>query len=360
MGTIDVKDATSVPVLRTEQALQGRAAGVQVTQNSGQPGSTQSIRIRGTGSLNNAEPLWVVDGIPTGGIDFLNPADIESISVLKDAASAAIYGARVEIWVILVTTKKGAKGQPAQVTYDAYYGFQEPWKKIGLLNAEEYAILMNESRASAGLVPYAQLADPASLGEGTDWQDALFQRAPIMNHSFNFTKGTATSSTAIGGSHFVQDGIIGGEKGRFERTTFRISSQQEAGDRFRIGQTVNFTHLNRNALAMENNEFATPVVRALNMDPVTPVTRPDGSYAYSELIGSDIANPINQVETTHDKWTTNRFVGNLYGEYDIWQNLKVRSSMNVDLSLGSQKIFFPTVRPRHRPERPEPPRLRVA
>ena len=240
-----------------------------------------------------------------------------------------------------MTTKKGAKGQPAQVTYDAYYGFQEPWKKIALLNAEEYAILMNESRASAGLVPYAQLAEPASLGEGTDWQDALFQRAPIMNHSFNFTKGTATSSTAIGGSHFVQDGIIGGEKGRFERTTFRISSQQEAGDRFRIGQTVNFTHLNRNALA-ENNEFATPVVRALNMDPVTPVTRPDGSYAYSELIGSDIANPINQVETTHDKWTTNRFVGNLYGEYDIWQNLKVRSSMNVDLSLGSQKIFFPT------------------
>ena len=341
VGTIDIKDATSVPVLRTEQALQGRAAGVQVTQNSGQPGSTQSIRIRGTGSLNNAEPLWVVDGIPTGGIDFLNPADIESISVLKDAASAAIYGARGGNGVILVTTKKGSKGQPAQVTYDSYYGIQEPWKKIGLLNAEQYAILMNESRASAGLVPLAALSDPASLGEGTDWQDALFQRAPIMNHSFNFTKGTATSSTAIGGSHFVQDGIIGGEKGRFERTTFRVSTQQDAGDRFRIGQTINFTHLNRNALA-ENNEFATPVVRALNMDPVTPVTRPDGSYAYSEFIGSDIANPINQVETTHDRWTTNRFVGNLYGEYDIFQNLKFRSSINIDLSLGSHKIFFPT------------------
>jgi len=189
VGTIDIKDATSVPVLRTEQALQGRAAGVQVTQNSGQPGSTQSIRIRGTGSLNNAEPLWVVDGIPSGGIDYLNPSDIESISVLKDAASAAIYGARGGNGVILVTTKKGAKGQPAQVTYDTYYGFQEPWKKIGLLNAEEYAILMNESRAAAGLVPLSQLADPTSLGEGTDWQDALFERAPMVNHSFNFTKG---------------------------------------------------------------------------------------------------------------------------------------------------------------------------
>lgn len=341
VGTIDIKDATSVPVLRTEQALQGRAAGVQVTQNSGQPGSTQSIRIRGTGSLNNAEPLWVVDGIPTGGIDFLNPADIESISVLKDAASAAIYGARGGNGVILVTTKKGAKDQPAQVTYDAYYGMQEPWKKMALLNAEEYAILMNESRASSGLVPLAQLSDPTSLGVGTDWQDALFQRAPIMNHSFNFTKGTASSSTAIGGSHFIQDGIIGGEKGRFERTTFRISSQQEAGDRFRIGQTMNFTFISRNALA-ENNEFATPVVRALNMDPVTPVSRPDGSYAYTELIGSDIANPLNQVATTHDNWKTNRLVSNLFGEYDIWKNLKFRSSINVDLSLGSHKIFFPT------------------
>ena len=341
VGTIDIKDATAVPVLRTEQALQGRAAGVQVTQNSGQPGSTQSIRIRGTGSLNNAEPLWVVDGIPTGGIDFLNPADIESISVLKDAASAAIYGARGGNGVILVTTKKGAKGQPAQVTYDAYYGMQEPWKKVGLLNAEQYAILMNESRAAAGFVPYPELADPASLGEGTDWQDALFQRAPMVNHSFNFTKGTATSSTAIGGSHFAQDGIIGGEKGRFERTTFRVSTQQDAGDRFRLGQTVNFTHISRNALA-ENNEFATPVVRALNMDPVTPVSRPDGSYAYSEFIDSDIANPINQVATTHDNWMTNRFVGNLYGEYDLLKELKFRSSVNLDLSLGSQKIFFPT------------------
>jgi len=200
---------------------------------------------------------------------------------------------------------------------------------------------MNESRAAAGLVPLSQLADPSSLGEGTDWQDALFQRAPMVNHSFNFTKGTATSSTAIGGSHFAQDGIIGGEKGRFERTTFRVSTQQDAGDRFRIGQTVNFTHISRNALA-ENNEFATPVVRALNMDPVTPVSRPDGSYAYTELIGSDIANPINQVATTYDNWVTNRFVGNLFGEYDLLKELKFRSSVNIDLSLGSQKIFLPT------------------
>ena len=156
-------------------------------------------------------------------------------------------------------------------------------KKMALLNAEEYAIIMNQSRASAGLTPIERLENPAILGEGTDWQDAVFQRAPIMSHSLSFTKGTETTQTAIGGSYFVQDGIVGGDKGRFERYTFRVSGVQEASDKFRIGQNVNYTWLTRNALA-ENNEFATPVFRALNMDPITQVTRPDGEYAYSTLI----------------------------------------------------------------------------
>ncbi len=341
VGTIDTKEITSLPVLRTEQALQGRAAGVQVTQNSGQPGSTQSIRIRGTGSLNNAEPLYVIDGIPSGGIDYLNPSDIESISILKDAASAAIYGARGGNGVVLITTKSGSKGEKPQVTYESYFGIQEPWKHMALLNAEEYAILMNESRSAAGLAPLAALGDPNALGEGFDWQDAIFQRAPMMNHSFSFTKGTKTTSTAVGGSYFTQDGIIGGEKGRFERYTFRINTRQDGGERFRMGQNVNFTHLNRSALA-ENNEFATPVGRALNMDPITTAQRPDGSYAYSEFIDSDIANPVNQIALNNDFWTTNRFVGSTFAEFDIHSNLTFRSTMSVDLALGSQRIFYPS------------------
>jgi len=340
VGTIDTKEITSLPVLRTEQALQGRAAGVQVTQNSGQPGSTQSIRIRGTGSLNNAEPLYVIDGIPSAGIDYLNPSDIESISILKDAASAAIYGARGGNGVVLITTKSGSKNQKPQITYESYYGMQEPWKYMALLNAEEYAILMNESRSAAGLAPMEALANPSALGEGFDWQDEIFQRAPMMNHSFSFTKGTESSSTAVGGSYFLQDGIVGGEKGRFERYTFRINTRQEGGDRFRMGQNVNFTYLNRSALA-ENNEFNSVVGRALNMDPLTQATRLDGSFAYSEMIDSDIANPANQIALNNDFWTTNRFVGSTFGEYDILSNLKFRSTMSVDLSLGSHRVFYP-------------------
>ena len=260
--TVDIKEATSIPVLRTEQALQGRAAGVQVTQNSGQPGSTQTIRIRGLGSINNSDPLFIVDGIPSGGIDYLNPSDIESISILKDAASTAIYGARGANGVVLITTKKGSRGSKATLTYDSYIGMQEPWKYMALLNAEEYATLMNESRAAAGLSALPGLTDPSSLGEGTNWQEAMFQRAPMSNHSVLYTNGTETSSMAMGASHFSQDGIIGGEKGRFERTTFRVNAEQQAGDRIKVGQNVTFTNIKRSALAV-NNEFATPVVRAL-------------------------------------------------------------------------------------------------
>jgi len=339
--TVDIKEATSIPVLRTEQALQGRAAGVQVTQNSGQPGSTQTIRIRGLGSINNSDPLFIVDGIPSGGIDYLNPSDIESISILKDAASTAIYGARGANGVVLITTKKGSRNSKATLTYDSYVGMQEPWKYMAVLNAEEYAILMNESRAAAGLSALPGLVDPSALGEGTDWQGAMFERAPMANHSVLYTNGTETSSIAMGASHFNQDGIIGGEKGRFERTTFRVNSEQQAGERVRVGQNVTFTHIKRNALA-ENNEFSTPVLRALNIDPVTPVTHPDGMYAYTDYIDSDIVNPINQIAQTYDNWTTNRFVGNVFGEMDLLPSLKFRSSVNVDLALGSQKIFFPT------------------
>ena len=341
VATIGTKEITSLPVLRTEQALQGRTSGVQVSQNSGQPGSTQSIRIRGTGSLNNSEPLFVVDGIPSFGIDYLNASDIESITVLKDAASAAIYGARGGNGVILVTTKKGRKNQKPQIKYDTYYGMQEPSKYMSLLNAEEYAILMNESRSAAGYAPYSDLLSPEDLGEGTHWQKEIFERAPIMNHAFNFTSGTESSSTAVGGSYFVQDGIIGGEKSQFERYTFRISSTQDGSDRLRMGQNINFTNLSRNALG-ENNEFATPVVRALNMDPVTPATRPDGTFSYSNFIDSDIANPANQIANTFDNWITNRFVGSAFAEYDILHNLSYKSTFSTDLSLGSQKIFMPT------------------
>ena len=176
IAQVKAKDIENMSLLRVEQALQGRTAGVQVTQNSGQPGAGSVVRIRGTASINGSDPLYVVDGVVIGGgIDYLNPNDIETIEVLKDAASAAIYGARGANGVIIVTTKsgKGASGQ-MNVSVSAYQGIQNPWRKVSVLDATEYATLQNEMAAAAGQsIPYA---DPRSFGAGTDWQDAVFNR----------------------------------------------------------------------------------------------------------------------------------------------------------------------------------------
>ncbi len=341
VSTVTADEITEAPVLRTEQALQGRIAGVQVAQNSGSPGSALTVRVRGVGTINNSDPLYIVDGIPVEGIDFLNPNDIESINVLKDAASSAIYGARGANGVVLITTKGGKINQEGKVSYDAYYGVQSPWRHMNLLNAREYAILSNEANINSGRIPLPEFANPDLLGEGTDWQEAIFQDAPIYSHQLSFTGGSEKSSYTASGNYFVQDGIIGGSKSGFERYTVRLNSRNKLKDWLTIGNTLGFTYLERN-LIPENNEFITPLVRALNMDPVTPVRKPDGTFAYSYYSDTDITNPLNAIAQINDKWTTHRIVGSVYGEADITQKIKFRSVYSVDATFATRDIFRPT------------------
>ena len=340
VSTVTSDEITEAPVLRTEQALQGRIAGVQVAQNSGSPGSALTVRIRGVGTINNSDPLYIVDGIPVDGIDFLNPNDIESINVLKDAASAAIYGARGANGVVLITTKGGKINQSGKVSYDAYYGVQSPWKQMNLLNAREYAILSNEANINSGIIPLPEFANPDQLEEGTNWQEAIFQDAPIYSHQLSFTGGSERSSYTASGNYFVQDGIIGGRKSGFERYTVRLNSRNNLKDWLTIGNTLGFTYLSRN-IVPENNEFITPLVRALNMDPVTPVRKPDGTFAYSYYSDTDITNPLNAIAQINDKWTTHRIVGSVYGEVDITKKIKYRSVYSVDATFATRDIFRP-------------------
>ncbi len=340
VSTVTAEEITEAPILRTEQALQGRIAGVQVSQNSGSPGSALTVRVRGIGTINNSDPLYIVDGIPVEGIDFLNPNDIESINVLKDAASSAIYGARGANGVVLITTKGGKINQEGKISYDAYYGIQSPWKQMNLLNAREYAILSNEARINSGIVPLAEFANPELIGEGTDWQDAIFQDAPTYSHQLSFSGGSDRSSYTASGNYFVQDGIIGGRKSGFERYTVRLNTRNHIKDWLTVGNTLGFTFLTRN-LIPENNEFITPLVRALNMDPVTPVRKPDGTFAYSFFSDTDITNPINAIEQINDTWTTHRIVGSVYGEVDITQKIKFRSVYSVDATFATRDIFRP-------------------
>lgn len=340
VSSIKAEDISEKPILRVEQALQGRSAGVQVAQVSGSPGSALSVRIRGVGTINNSDPLYIVDGVPVDGLDFLNPNDIENINVLKDAASSSIYGSRGANGVVLITTKGGKRNQEGTISYEGYYGIQRASRLIDLLDATEYATLQNEAYIAAGKTPLPEFANPQILGKGTDWQEAIFQSAPIMSHQLTLSGGGDRSAYTVSGNYFTQDGIIGGNKANFQRATVRINGSNDLKKWLTVGSNIGFTWLKRNALS-ENNQYNSPVIRALNIDPVTPVFKADGTYAYSKYADTDIANPVNGIAQTFNEWVSNRVVGNVYSDFKILDGLTFRSSLSMDVTFAVQRNFNP-------------------
>ena len=280
------------------------------------------------------------EGKSRTGQHVVNSNDIESINVLKDAASAAIYCSSGANGVVLITTKGGRKNQQGIITYEAYYGVQSPWKLINLLSAREYAILSNEAHIAAGRTPLPEFRNPDALGEGTDWMDAIFQNAGMANHQLTFAGGSERSAYTVSGNYFNQDGIVGGDKSGFQRYTVRLNSTHEVKDWLTLGNTLGVTNLKRNFLP-ENNEFTTPLVRALNMDPVTRVRRSDGVYAYSLYSDTDITNPLNAIENTHDSWTSNRLVGSVFAEFKLAKGLSLRTTYSTDVTFAVRNIFYP-------------------
>ncbi|MEA1878199.1 MAG: TonB-dependent receptor [Bacteroidota bacterium] len=360
ISSVSSEEISSTPVLRIEQAMQGRTAGVQVTNLSGQPGEAPTVRVRGAGTTGNANPLYIVDGMAVGGIDFLNPGDIESMDVLKDAASAAIYGARAANGVILITTKSGKKGD-MRVTYSGYQGIQNTAKTINMLDADQYRMMMNEGASNAGL------SEPFDMNEipkyNTNWQESLFQtNAPMTNHEFTVTGGSDRSSYSSSMSYFSQQGIIGGEKSQFDRITARLNSRHEVSDNFRFGNNLAYSNITRRGIG-SNQSFNGAYSSALNIDPLTPlyeedpnvlstypysfepvVTNADGlAYGISNYIGAEIVNPLALLETQTGETRVDKLVGNVYGELDIIEGLKFRSSLGIDMAyvLGdSYRPFY--------------------
>jgi len=341
IASLDADDITQAPVTRIEQSLQGKVAGVQVTNQSGQPGDKPTIRIRGAGTNGNADPIYIVDGFQVSGIDYLNPGDIEKIDILKDAASAAIYGARGANGVVLITTKSG-QGTP-MIQYSGYYGVQNAWRKLDVLNAQEYAIMMNEGAANAGLSP---LFTNTSLGEGTDWQEETFtENAPITNHQLTLSGSNDVSKYTAAISYFGQEGIVGGDKSQFERYSARINSEHKLGDRFTFGENFSYSYLTRNAIDA-NQEFGGVVSNAVNLDPITSVyeSDPDAEYlnnpavqdgnryyAISDYVAQEVVNPLARLAVTHGNTRVDKFVGNLFGEYEIIPGLKAKTTFGLDL-----------------------------
>jgi len=318
ISKVTSEDLEDMPVSRLEQSLQGRTAGVRVTLNSGQPGAAATVRIRGTSTIGNSDPLYIVDGVQIeGGIDYLNQNDIESIEVLKDAASAAIYGSRAGNGVIIVTTKKGKVGS-MKVNYNGYTGVQNPWRKLHLLNAREYGILTNEAALAGGQTKVFEDVD--ALGEGTDWQEAVFNdNAPIQNHEVSFSAGSEKSTYYASFGLFDQKGIIGNdEDSNYKRISLRLNSTHKLHERIEIGSNVAYSRVKASGIA-ENTEFGSPLGRAVNLDPITPLFETDEAvlsearyannfdnlvrdvdgriYGISDIITSEILNPVAALET---------------------------------------------------------------
>ena len=361
ISRVSEEEIKSTPILRVEQALQGRTPGVQVAATSGQPGDEPSVRIRGIGTTKDAKPLYVVDGLAVGGIDYLNPGDIESMDVLKDAASAAIYGSRAANGVILITTKTGGGGK-TNVTYDSYYGVQNVANTLEMLNADQYRMIMNEGAANAGL------SEPFDLNEiaefDTDWQDALFvKNAPMQSHQFSINGGNKKSSYTSSFSYFAQEGIIGGAESKFERITGRLNSKHKVSDFFNFGNNLAYTHIKKNDVSA-NTSFTGAYSSALNLDPLTPVverreiqlnqypfsveqvvTNEDGEpYGISEYVAAEIVNPLGLLDIDYDDLFKDEIVGNLYGEIQPLKGLRFRSSMGVNLAYlkfqGYTPLYF--------------------
>jgi len=362
ISSVKAKDLENLPITRVEQSLQGRASGVFIASNAGQPGTNSTIRVRGITSMNNNEPLWVVDGVivDAGGIGFLNQSDIESIEVLKDAASQAIYGSRSATGVILVTTKKGKSGKMS-VTYNGYTGTSGPARKLDLLNAEQYATLRNEMSVNGGGEPV--FADPASLGKGTDWQDVIFNdNAFRQGHELSFSGGNDISNFYVSFGLQDQEGIVMSQISKYTRRNIRINSTHKISKRITFGQTLGYSNEKNVGLGNTNNEFGGPLASAINLDPITPVivTDPDrlnqspynipniirdangNPYGISSIVQQEMSNPLAYAQTRLGNygWSDN-FVGNAYAEIEIIEGLKFRSTLGAKLSYWGNYSFTP-------------------
>jgi len=323
---------------RVDQALQGQIAGVTINTNSGSPGGGAAIRIRGLSTFGDNDPLILVDGVvyDSEGLNSLNPNDIESVNVLKDA-TAGIYGVRAANGVILIETKKGRANSKPTIELSTYFGVQQAARKLSLLNATEYAVIKNETFANGGdALPFGN----TRLGEGTDWQDAVFQNANIQNYNVTISGGSEKTTYSIGGSYFSQDGIVGGDKANFTRMNARVNLNTEMSSRLRLSSVFLYTNEERDALP--ENGIGSVLYNTINAFPTDPVQEANGTYSYLEEV-SDIINPIAQMQNTYNTSYVDKFVGKEEIAFDITKNLTFTNRFNYNFALVDQKVFSPLV-----------------
>ncbi|WP_303312739.1 TonB-dependent receptor [Hymenobacter sp. BT730] len=356
VSSISGRDIATQPVADPTQALQGRAAGVTVTQNSGAPGGAggTAVRVRGITSAGNNSPLYVIDGYPlpssdAGGnsienqLNAINPNDIESIDVLKDASATAIYGLRAANGVVIITTKRGKAGT-SNVNLDVYRGVQEVWRKLDLLNAEEYAVINNESRLAKGDATLPALRNPSALGEGTDWQDQVFRRAVIQSYNLSASGGSEKARYAVAGGYFQQDGTLNGS--HFDRFTLRANGDVQLNRVLKIGNSLSLTHLTDRQVDTGGSEFGV-LSNVLQAPPTIPVYNEDGTWYEPTATADNYVepNPVLQSLITKSKFVRNRVLTTFFAELEPLKGLRFRTNVGADLVFDNYNAFTPSMGP---------------
>lgn len=351
VSSVGAEQIENLPTPSVDQMIQGRAAGVQISANSGTPGGGMFVRVRGTTSITaGSDPLYVVDGIPittspleaegvggqqTSPIADLNPADIQSIEVLKDASATAIYGARAANGVVIITTKRGKKSQNSKVTLNSYYGIQNYWKdpQGQLVNARQFEELMNESAVNnGGNPPYP---NPGS-GASTEWASLLFRdNAPMHNVDLSLSGGTDKVRYFISGNQFNQEGIMKNQE--FTRRSGRVNLDFDATDKITIGTSVLYSRTDRIRSDNDDNIYG-GLGGAFFFPPNIPIYQPDGSLTKFSIF----ENPVAVAEFQDLNMKVNRILANVYGEWSIINGLKFKTSFSVDNNNVKEDAYWPT------------------
>lgn len=331
IASISGEQLTEMPAISVDQALQGRAAGVSITQNTGMPGGAVTIQIRGISSINGTDPLVIVDGVRSS-LNDLNPGDIQSIEILKDAASAAIYGSSGGNGVILVTTKKGQSGK-VRTNFNMYYGWQQPWKKMEICNTEELMDINNYINLSKTGNYYNTRIDTL---ENHDWQDIMFRTGQMQNYDLNFSGGNEKSTYYFSANYTKQEGIL--RNSDYERFAFRINSDHKLSKLFKVGENVQFTKRTNNGHDEWEfqNEYNSPMLGILTYYPYYGDYDENGNW-----IVSDQLNPVVTEDILHYKKQNYSVGGNVYLDITPVKGLVITSKLNGYTNFGVSDQFFP-------------------
>lgn len=338
VASVNVNDINSQPINSIDQALEGRVSGVQVIQGAA-PGQGATIRIRGVGTTGNNDPLWIIDGIATSPTDF-NPGDVQSIDVLKDASATAIYGSRAANGVIIVTTKRGKAGN-VKVNLDSYYGYQQLWKTLDVLNAQQFATLANRAYINSGLPTNPAWADPSSLTT-TNWQKAVMQNGALQNYNFMVSGGNDKLRSALTLNYSNTDGSL--ISSNYNRYSVHLNNDYDVNKILKFGSSLEYTHSNTSGVP--TNDVNSGILdQAVFMWPDQPVRKADGSFNILPTTANGLyyplqfTNPVARQSLNSNSSINERFFGNVFGELEILPGLKFKSAFGADIGTGYATSF---------------------